>query len=286
MLQKISFILFLTYSSLGFCQNDGAFVIYNAKGKKVSLEKMLNTLVKKDAVFFGEQHDNPIAHWIELQVLTKMEAVHHSELVVGFEMYEHDQQALFTQFLNKQLNEKQFKDTVRQWNNYFTDYKPLLLFMREKQLNGIATNVPRKFANLLFKKGEKALDTLSLEDKSNMVPLPFSIDSTLTQYAALKEMEQHMGGKHILAAQALKDATMAFFLLDSIKIGKKILHFNGAYHTDFNQGIIWYIQQTVPSLDAISISTVTQKSIDQLEKEHLNKASFIICVAEDMIRTH
>lgn len=286
MVQKICFVLLIFSSFFVFSQNDGAFVIYNAKGKKVSLEKMLNALVNKDAVFFGEQHDNPIAHWIELQVLTKMEALHHSELVVGFEMYEHDQQALFTQFLNKQLNEKQFKDTVRQWNNYSTDYKPLLLFMREKQLNGIATNVPRKFANLLFKKGEKALDTLSLEDKSNMVPLPFTIDSTLTQYAALKEMEQHMGGKHMLAAQALKDATMAFFLLESIKSGKKILHFNGAYHTDFNQGIIWYIQQAVPSLDTVSISTVTQKSIDQLEKEHMNKAPFIICITEDMTRTY
>lgn len=286
MLKKILLSLSFYSTVLLYSQNDGAFVIYTAKGKKVSLEKMLNTLSKKDAVFFGEQHDNPIAHWIELQVLTKMEAEHHSELVVGFEMYEHDQQALFTQFLNKQLNEKQFKDTVRQWNNYSTDYKPLLLFMREKQLNGIATNVPRKFANLLFKKGEKALDTLSLEDKSNMVPLPFTIDSTLTQYAALKEMEQHMGGKHMLAAQALKDATMAFFLLESIKSGKKILHFNGAYHTDFNQGIIWYIQQAVPSLDTVSISTVTQKSINQLEKEHMNKAPFIICIAEDMTRTY
>ena len=71
-----------------------------------------------------------------------------------------------------------------------------------------------------------------------------------------------------------------------IKSGKKILHFNGAYHTDFNQGIIWYIQQAVPSLDTVSISTVTQKSINQLEKEHMNKAPFIICIAEDMTRTY
>ena len=110
---------------------------------------------------------------------------------IFYEKYKITKETLNKKFLNKQLNEKQFKDTVRQWNNYSTDYKPLLLFMREIQLNGIATNVPRRFANLLFKKGEKAMDTLSLEDKSNMVPLPFTIDSTLTQYAALKEMEQH-----------------------------------------------------------------------------------------------
>ena len=286
MLQKLIFTLVFLLNFVVFSQNDGAFVIYTSKGKKVSLEKMLTDISKKEAVFFGEQHDNPIAHWIELHVLKRMEATYHTDLVVGFEMYEHDQQELLTQFLAKQLSEKQFKDTVRQWNNYATDYKPLLLFMQEKQLKGVATNVPRKFANLLFKKGYKALDTLSLKDKSNMVPLPFTIDSTLTQYAALKEMEEHMGGKHMMAAQALKDATMAHFLLESISTGKKVLHFNGAYHTDFFQGILWYVQQVAPMIQATTISTVTQQSIKKLEKEHRNKAAYIICVAEDMTRTY
>lgn len=286
MLQKLIFILVLLSNFVVFSQNDGAFVIFNSKGKKVSLEKMLSDISQRETVFFGEQHDNPIAHWIELQVLKQMEANYHADLVVGFEMYEHDQQELLTQFLAKQLSEKQFKDTVRQWNNYATDYKPLLLFMQEKQLKGIATNVPRRFANLLFKKGYKALDTLSLIDKSNMVPLPFTIDSTLTQYAALKEMEEHMGGKQMMAAQALKDATMAHFLLESINKGKKILHFNGAYHTDFYQGILWYVQQVAPMIQTTTISTITQQSIKKLEKEHRNKATYIICVAEDMTRTY
>jgi uncharacterized iron-regulated protein len=286
MLQKLIFTIVFLSNFIVFSQNDGAFVIYSSKGKKVSLEKMLTDISLKEAIFFGEQHDNPIAHWIELQVLKRLEATCHKDLVVGFEMYEHDQQELLTQFLAKQLSEKQFNDTVRQWNNYATDYKPLLLFMQEKQLKGVATNVPRKFANLLFKKGYKALDTLSLIDKSNMVPLPFNIDSTLTQYAALKEMEEHMGGKHMMAAQALKDATMAYFLLESISTGKKVLHFNGAYHTDFFQGILWYVQQVAPKIKTVTISTVTQQSTKKLEKEHLNKASYIICVAEDMTRTY
>jgi len=95
-----------------------------------------------------------------------------------------------------------------------------------------------------------------------------------------------MGGKHMMAAQALKDATMAYFLLESISSGKKVLHFNGAYHTDFFQGILWYVQQVAPKIKTVTISTVTQQSTKKLEKEHLNKASYIICVAEDMTRTY
>ena len=107
MLQKLIFTLVFLSNIIVFSQNDGAFVIYSSKGKKVSLEKMLTDISQKEAIFFGEQHDNPIAHWIELQVLKRLEATYHKDLVVGFEMYEHDQQELLMQFLTKKLSEKQ-----------------------------------------------------------------------------------------------------------------------------------------------------------------------------------
>jgi hypothetical protein len=36
----------------------------------------------------------------------------------------------------------------------------------------------------------------------------------------------------------------------------------------------------------ITISTVTQNDISNLDKENLNKADFIICIPESMTRTH
>jgi hypothetical protein len=41
-----------------------------------------------------------------------------------------------------------------------------------------------------------------------------------------------------------------------------------------------------PELRITTISTVTQSDINTLEKEHLGKADFIICVTEQMTRTH
>jgi len=64
------------------------------------------------------------------------------------------------------------------------------------------------------------------------------------------------------------------------------MHFNGAYHSDYYQGIMWYLLKAKPDLRITTISTVTQTDINSLEKEHLGKADYIICVPEQMTRTH
>jgi len=66
------------------------------------------------------------------------------------------------------------------------------------------------------------------------------------------------------------------------------LHFNGAFHSDYYQGILWYLTQstTASQFKYLTISTVSQKNINTLEKEHLGKADFIICVPENMTKTH
>jgi uncharacterized iron-regulated protein len=153
-------------------------------------------------------------------------------------------------------------------------------------LECIASNVERKYASLLFKKGRAALDTLSSKIKEQMAPIDFPIDSTLSQYAALNEMAVHMGGGNMLASQAFKDATMAKFIFKSLKKDSKFIHFNGAYHSDYQQGILWYLHQSAPGIKSVTISTHTQVDIEKFDKENMGKADFIICVPETMTSTH
>ena len=90
----------------------------------------------------------------------------------------------------------------------------------------------------------------------------------------------------MVEAQAFKDATMAKFIMKEMKNNKVVLHFNGAFHSDYYQGILWYIQQEKPAVKALTISTVSQKNINKLDTENLGKADFIICVPESMTKTH
>jgi uncharacterized iron-regulated protein len=279
------FSLSFLFISLSFSQKEQAFVIYKSNGKKASYKQMKALALENQLVFFGEFHDNPISHWLQFELMLDLFAQHQSNLVLSFEMFEQDQQAILNDYLNGKLSDKQFKDSCRLWPNYETDYKPLLDFAKEKQLKVIAANIQRKYASLLFKKGRAALDTLSPLIKSQMAAVDFPVDTTLSQYQVVKEMGAHMGA-NMVEAQAIKDATMAKFILAAMKNETRILHFNGAFHTDFKQGILWYIWKEKPEAKIMTISTVTQSNIYKLEKENSGKADFIICVPETMTRTH
>lgn len=268
-----------------------AYVIFTANGKKTTFEKLTEASEQKELILFGEFHDNPISHWLQLELTKEMFEEVGPNLQLGFEMFEQDQQELLSQYLIGKLTEKQFKDTMRLWPNYETDYAPIVDFAKKNKLFCVASNVQRKYASLLFKKGRKALDTLSLTIKSQMAPIHFIVDTTLSQYREVFTMGGHMGanmGMNMVESQAFKDATMAQFILSNSgrKEGSVHLHFNGAFHSDFHQGILWYVQQKQPNIRVLTISTVTQEDVRKLDEEHYGRADFIICDPESMTRTH
>ena len=261
-------------------------MIYNAKGKKSSYKKMLAKAKENEIIFFGEFHDNPISHWLQYELTEDLHQHVGSNLRLAFEMFEQDQQWLLNDYLIGKIDDKGFKDSARLWPNYKTDYYPLINYAKQNNLFCLASNVPRRYASLLFKKGREALKALPESDKAYMAPVDFVVDSTLSQYKALLGPEMHMGGFTMMEAQAFKDATMAHFMMLNKTKDQVYIHFNGAYHSDFYQGIMWYVQQKQPDARIMTISTVTQKDIKKLDKEHLGRADFIICVPETMTSTH
>ena len=157
---KSFFILLLFGFHYLSAQDLPAYKIYNAKGKEVSFKSMVKSANGATTVLFGEFHDNPISHWLQLELTQKMYVAHGKNLQLGFEMFEQDQQVLLSAYLNGFIPEEKLKDTLRLWPNYSTDYAPLVEFAKANSLSCVASNIQRKYASLLFKKGRAALDTL------------------------------------------------------------------------------------------------------------------------------
>lgn len=265
-------------------QDKPAYVLYNAKGKKVRFSKMMQQLEETDILLFGEYHNNPISHWLQLEVTTGLAGKR--QLVLGAEMFEQDNQLALTDFIEGRISERQLDSSARLWKNYPTDYAPLVRFAKSNGIAFAATNIPRRFASLVARGGFEALDTLGSTQKSWIAPLPIAYDSTLPGYKNMLAMMGGHGGSNLPKAQAVKDATMAHFILQFYRPGSLFIHYNGAYHSDFHEGISWYLQQKQPALRIATITTVSQKDISQLEKEHLGRADYIICVAENMTTTY
>ena len=282
---KFSLTLSLLFSVFIVFGQQQPYVIYNSKGKKVTYKKLLKAADDSDIILFGEYHNNPISHWLQLELTKGLQV--NNRLILGAEMFEADNQTALNQYLAGEIDRKGLDTLARLWNNYDTDYAPLVNFAKANNLPFIATNIPRKYASMVFKNGGfTALDGLSDLEKSWIAPLPIPFDATLPQYKKMLDMMGGHGGADIVKAQAIKDATMAHFILENYKSGDTFLHYNGAFHSDFHEGILWYLQQQQTDLNCMTISTVSQKEVSKLAEENLGRADFIICVDEDMTTTY
>ena len=283
-MKKLLLTFLITLLTTGAFGQKQAYVIYNHKGKKVSYEKMKKILVKKDVVLFGEYHNNPISHWLQYELTSDLFQTR--KLILGAEMIEADNQTPLNNYIQGQITSKQLDSLARLWPNYKTDYEPLVNFAKENQLPFIGTNIPRRYASLVYKKDFKALDSLTPQEKAWMAPLPIAFDPTLPTYQKILEDMGDHGSPKLVKAQAIKDATMAYFILKNYRKDHLFLHYNGAFHSDFYEGILWYLKKENSDLEYATISTVSQENVHKLNEEHLRRADFIICVDSDMTTTY
>ena len=245
---------------------------------------MIKQMGKADIVMFGELHNNPIVHWLQYEATADLSK--QRKLTLGAEMFEADNQKQLNDYLAGRIDQKEYDTVARLWNNYKTDYKPLVDFAKENKLKFIATNVPRRYASNIFRGGFESLETLSNEERNWVAPLPIKYDETLPGYVKMKEMMGGHGGDNLPKAQAIKDATMSYFILKNREASNLFIHYNGAYHSDNYEGINWYLKQTEPSLKIITVSVVEQEDIKKLLSEEKSKADYIIVIPSTMTKTY
>jgi uncharacterized iron-regulated protein len=282
---KLSIFILLAFSLMAMKSDKRAYQYFSSKGKIVAYKDVLKAASKADIVFFGELHNNAISHWMEYELAKDLIAEKGDKVVLGAEMYEADEQLLINEYLSDLVKYKYFKGQARLWPNDPTDYKPLLELAHDNKIPFIATNVPRRYASAVNKGGFEILDKFSDEAKQYFAPTPITYDENLACYKSMQEM---MGkhGANIAKAQGLKDATMAYFIMENWKKGKTFLHFNGSYHSDNHEGIVWHLKQSNPKLKIVTITTVEQAELDSIDNDTQKQADFILVVDEDVTKTY
>ncbi len=289
---KIFFFTLVVFVLTAFIHKSDkpAYKIFGKDGKESNYEAMLKSLEDADIVLVGELHNNPICHWLELEILKDLHTVKKNNLLLGAEMFESDNQLLLDEYLKQTINAKQLEEEGKMWNNFKTDYKPLLDFAQKNQLPCIATNVPRRYASLVSKKGMEALNDLAPEAKQWFAPLPIEVDLAMRAYKNMIEMMAGHGGEmkpeNFAKAQALKDATMAYFILKNWEKGKTFVHYNGSYHSDNYESIVWYLKSKNKDLKIKTVSSVEQADLKLLQEDSKGVADFIIVIPESMTKTY
>jgi len=281
------FLLFILFTAMK--TDKPAYVLFDHDGKQKDYNDLLNDALDADIILFGEIHNNPISHWLQLELAADLFAGKGTDLILGAEMFEHDNSLILEEYISIKIKENNFEKEAKLWDNYATDYRPLVRFARDNHLEFVATNIPRRYAAIVARDGFEGLEELSGEAKTHIAPLPILYDPELNCYKQMLSMGG-MGDAHanenLPRAQAIKDATMAYFILEKWSKGKTFLHFNGAYHSDHFESIYWYLRNENPTVKILTISTVEQDDPEKLDEGSLGLADYILCVDSTMTKTY
>jgi uncharacterized iron-regulated protein len=268
--------------------------VYNSGDKRFGdFEAMLAEIAKVEVAFVGEQHDDPATHRIERAILEGL-ARRRGSIVVALEMFERDVQASLNDYLAGRLSEEEFLKVSRPWPRYATDYRPLVEFARAHGWRVIAANVPRRIASQVSKQGLDAARSLPESDRKLAAAEPACpFDDYFKRFAEVmskghpgadskpadkqKEDEQRAMIERFYYAQCVKDETMAesiaalFAGQENAQDRPLVVHFNGAFHSDYRLGAASRAARRLPKSKIKVISVVPVENLDNLNVDEYRK---------------
>ncbi len=284
------FLLILTFINLmSFIASaqitDENFRVYDAQGNAATVSQIVEAIGKSDVIFLGENHDDATAHFLQAEIFKKAFEKYgkNRKIALSLEMFERDVQTVVDEYLKDLITEKKFLDDSRPWNNYKTDYRPLIEFAKQNSLPVIAANAPRRYVNVVSRSGRETLNLLSPDAKKWLAPLPYSAPSAeySKKFNALMgdtKSEAHPPSK-ILEAQALWDATMAFSIAEFTKKEKSalVIHLNGSFHTENRLGTAEQFLKLNPQAKITVITMRYEDDFKNFDKsKHENLGDFVV----------
>jgi uncharacterized iron-regulated protein len=241
---------------------------------------MLADLARADALFVGEQHDDPNTHRLELAIVEGLTR-RGVPVVVAMEMFERDVQANLDQYAAGTTTEEQFLKDARPWPRYATDYRPILEFAKAHRLPIVASNVPRRVATEVGKVGLSAVDSLGGDRRLAARELQCPTNGSYYD-RFIAAMGGHAGvTPNFYFAQCVKDETMGESVTETFHktTGRvAIVHFDGAFHSDFGEGSAESARRRMPGRRIAVVSILPIADIDAAKPADgdLKRADYLV----------
>ena len=267
------------------------------RGAFTDFESMVADLARAHVVFVGEQHDHAGTHRLEHALLAGLRR-RRVAAAVSFEMFERDVQGTLDRYLSGAIGEAEFLKESRPWPRYATDYRPLVEIAKREGWPVVAANVPRRFASSVARSGRAAIDQLPSADRLMVAaelqcPHDAYFDrfvqamnghgaDSQTKPAAPPDDEQKATTDRYYWSQCVKDETMAEALATAVadRTGKSgpIVHFTGAFHSDFGAGTAERTRRRLAGKQVAVVSMLPVADLDVVAPtaEDLKRADFLV----------
>lgn len=280
-----SFCLFVLPAHAQIPLITGQYRVFDKGGKPASIAQIVEACKETNVLFLGEEHDDAVGHALQAEIFKQIVGRYKAtrKVALSMEMFERDTQVVVNEYLKDQITEKQFTNDARAWERYETDYKPLVLEAKDNGLPVIAANAPRRYVNMVTRKGRVSLDALSPEAKKWLPPLPYAKASA----AYAQKFNALMGGAPatdthggtLLDSQSLWDASMAYWIADFLKfnVNPLVVQINGKFHSEQRLGAVEHLLAYQPTARALVVTVMHGPDFPQFDtKTQQGLGDFVI----------
>jgi uncharacterized iron-regulated protein len=266
---RFFFLLLSILLTAAFTAQDSMAVhykIYDTRSKQlITVDKIVADMAGADVLFFGEEHNDSIGHYLENKIFRALHAAYGDRLALSLEMFETDNQLVLDEYLAGKIDESRFAKDARLWGNY-KDYRPMVEYAKQHRIPVIAANPPRRYVSMVSRRGMKALDSLSKEAKQFLPPLPYDTLPGRYREKFFDIMKGSPGGDNprVYYSQCLWDAGMSYSIYKFRKKNKdkKIFHCVGGFHTAEKLGTAAQLRMRNKKLRIMNIASVSDDNFN------------------------
>lgn len=163
-------------------------------------------------------------------------------------------------------------------------------YAKKNKIPVIAANPPRRYVNLVSRRGMNSLDSLSKDAKKILPPLPYDTLTGRYREKFFEVMKGSPGGENprVYHSQSLWDAGMAYSIYKFLKKNKhkKIFHCVGGFHSEEKLGTAAQLQMRNKKLKILNIASFSDKSFSNPEWEKQSyRGDYIIITNPDLKKT-
>lgn len=272
---------------------DANYKIYDTRSKQiVTIDKIISDCADADVLFFGEEHNDSVCHYLESEIFKALYNRYGDKVVLSLEMFETDNQLPLSEYLEGFIPEDRFRKDARLWSNY-KDYRPMIEFAKENHIQVIAADPPRRYVNMVSRLGMSSLNNLSKEAKKLLPPLPY--DTLSGRYR--EKFEEIMQGSpgstnpNVYYSQCLWDAGMSYSIYKYLKKHKhqKVFHCVGGFHTAEKLGTAEQLKMRNKRLRILNIASVSDSSFNSSNPAGFEKFSnlgdYVLITNPDLKKT-
>jgi uncharacterized iron-regulated protein len=161
-------------------------------------------------------------------------------------------------------------------------------YAKLNKLAVIAANPPRRYVSMVSKRGVRSLDSLSMEAKTFLPPLPYDTLSGRYRERFMEVMQGSpgAGNPNVYHSQNLWDAGMSYNIYRFLKNNKhsKVFHCVGGFHTAEKLGTAEQLLMRNRKLRILNIATVSDNNFDSPDWQQLSSLADYILLTDPALK--